>query len=123
MSEKYYGISPYAYCGSNPVNLVDPDGQVIDTAWDIANVAMDVKSLVSNIKQGKVGASIVDGVSTIVDVAAAAVPFVPGGAWMVVKAVRGIDKVADLAKSADNVVDAAKAVDKAENSKKSNKLY
>jgi RHS repeat-associated protein len=26
LCEKYYGISPYAYCANNPVNLVDPDG-------------------------------------------------------------------------------------------------
>ena len=25
LSEKYYHISPYAYCAGNPVNLVDPD--------------------------------------------------------------------------------------------------
>ncbi len=28
MAEKYYGISPYAYCAGNPVNYVDPDGRV-----------------------------------------------------------------------------------------------
>lgn len=27
LCEKYYGISPYAYCGGNPVNLIDPDGR------------------------------------------------------------------------------------------------
>ena len=27
MAEKYYGISPYAYCAGNPVNLVDPTGE------------------------------------------------------------------------------------------------
>ena len=27
MCEKYYHISPYAYCGGNPVNYVDPDGR------------------------------------------------------------------------------------------------
>ena len=27
LSEKYYGISPYAFCNNNPVNLVDPDGK------------------------------------------------------------------------------------------------
>lgn len=27
LSEKYYGISPYAFCNNNPVNLVDPDGE------------------------------------------------------------------------------------------------
>ena len=29
MCEKYYDISPYAYCAGNPVNLVDPDGRFI----------------------------------------------------------------------------------------------
>ncbi len=29
MCEKYYGISPYAYCKDNPVNLLDPDGRVV----------------------------------------------------------------------------------------------
>lgn len=26
LCEKYYSISPYAYCAGNPVNLIDPDG-------------------------------------------------------------------------------------------------
>jgi len=26
MAEKYYNISPYAYCANNPVNRIDPDG-------------------------------------------------------------------------------------------------
>lgn len=28
LAEKYYSISPYAYCAGNPVNSVDPDGQM-----------------------------------------------------------------------------------------------
>ena len=27
LAEKYYSISPYAYCAGNPVNLVDPEGE------------------------------------------------------------------------------------------------
>lgn len=27
MSEKYYSVSPYAFCSGNPVNFVDPDGK------------------------------------------------------------------------------------------------
>ena len=27
LAEKYYNVSPYAYCGGNPVILVDPDGR------------------------------------------------------------------------------------------------
>lgn len=26
LAEKYYSISPYAYCANNPVNAIDPDG-------------------------------------------------------------------------------------------------
>ncbi|MBQ8461897.1 MAG: hypothetical protein IJ543_05710 [Bacteroidales bacterium] len=26
LAEKYYSISPYAYCAGDPVNLVDPEG-------------------------------------------------------------------------------------------------
>jgi uncharacterized protein RhaS with RHS repeats len=29
LAEKYYSISPYAYCGNNPVNAIDLDGRDI----------------------------------------------------------------------------------------------
>ena len=29
LCEKYYSISPYAYCGGNPMNFIDPDGRKI----------------------------------------------------------------------------------------------
>jgi len=32
LAEKYYHLSPYAYCNNNPVMLVDPDGRDI---WDL----------------------------------------------------------------------------------------
>ena len=28
MADKYPSLSPYAYCGWNPVKLVDPDGRI-----------------------------------------------------------------------------------------------
>lgn len=27
LSEKYYHISPYAYCANNPINAIDPNGE------------------------------------------------------------------------------------------------
>ena len=32
LSEKYYGISPYAFCNDNPLRYVDPDGK---DGWDV----------------------------------------------------------------------------------------
>jgi RHS repeat-associated protein len=32
LSEKYYNISPYAYCLNNPVNAIDPDGRKVRPA-------------------------------------------------------------------------------------------
>ena len=29
LCEKYYSISPYAYCANNPVNRIDPDGRIV----------------------------------------------------------------------------------------------
>ena len=29
LAEKYYHLSPYAYCAGDPVNLVDPDGDTL----------------------------------------------------------------------------------------------
>jgi hypothetical protein len=29
LAEKYYSISPYAYCGNNPIKFVDTDGKRI----------------------------------------------------------------------------------------------
>ena len=29
LCEKYYGMSPYAYCANNPINAFDPDGKLI----------------------------------------------------------------------------------------------
>ena len=32
LAEKYYGISPYAYCGGDPVNRIDLTGKYIQFA-------------------------------------------------------------------------------------------
>ena len=37
LCEKYYSVSPYAYCGGNPVNRIDPDGREIWIYYDDEN--------------------------------------------------------------------------------------
>ena len=43
MMDKYPGISPYAYCVSNPVKLIDPNGMKIRNAYEsYRNVGKDI---------------------------------------------------------------------------------
>ena len=42
LAEKYYHISPYAYCAGDPVNLVDPDGRKIRVTGDQQNTTLKV---------------------------------------------------------------------------------
>ena len=100
LCEKYYNISPYAFCNNNPVTFIDPDGRFIDTAWDAANVAMGVTSFVANVTAGNIVGAALDGAGLIVDVAATAIPGVPGGAATAIKAVRGVKIAEKVVKNA-----------------------
>ena len=111
MSEKYYGISPYAFCSNNPVNFVDPDGKFPDIIWDIASVGFGVRSLVDNIQSGNVRGAIGDGIGIAVDVAAAALPFIPGGVGAVRAGMKTADAVGAFAKAVDNANNLAKSTD------------
>ena len=33
LAEKYYSLSPYAYCGDNPINAIDPRGDTIRPSY------------------------------------------------------------------------------------------
>ena len=104
MGEVYYDISPYVYCAGDPVRVVDRDGNFLETAWDAANVALDVASLRHNIKDKKVGAAIVDALGLTVDVIGAAAPFVPAGAGTAIKATRAVDKTAEVGKTSSTTL-------------------
>lgn len=79
LSEKYYGISPYAFCNNNPVNFVDPDGEDPSLIWDIASIGFGIDSFRNNYRAGKYGAAVFDGFGIAVDVVAAFIPVIPGG--------------------------------------------
>ena len=121
LAEKYYNISPYAYCANNPVNFVNLGGRVIGFLSDVVTVGIGVRSLVQNIKSGDVWAAVFDDAGIVVDVIAAAVPVIPGGVGYirtgakVAKDVNTISDGAKVANAADNVADGAKAVNAVDN--------
>ena len=49
MSDKYPSISPYAYCGDNPVKLVDQDGKEVNPVYDCEG------NFIANTKEGFTG--------------------------------------------------------------------
>ena len=113
LAEKYYGISPYAFCANDPVNLVERDGRAWDVVWDVASVGFGIHNLVKNLQSGNVDAAIDDGVGIAVDLVSAFIPFVPGGVGAVragAKAVNAIDNVADATKTTKTISETANHV-------------
>ena len=95
----------YGYAGNDPVNNSDPSGDVVETAFDVASVAIGVQSFIENATQGNVLDAAIDAVGIALDTAAALTPFVPGGVGLGIKAVRGADKVVEGLKVADKAVE------------------
>ena len=111
MAEKYYHLSPYAYCANNPVKYIDKEGKYLETFWDVANLMVGVYSFSDNISQGNFGAAFVDGVGILADAIATALPILPGGAGAAIQSARLADKATDAvnaANKANDAVDAAK---------------
>lgn len=114
LSEKYYGISPYAFCNNNPVNFVDPDGEFVETVSDLISLGLGIRSCIQNIKAGNAKEAILDGVGVAFDLAAVAIPVMPGGIGYLRQGARLLnhaDLVVDAAKLADDLKDFEKAAE------------
>ena len=125
LAEKYYNLSPYAYCANNPVNFVDSDGRFIGFISDVVSVGLGVRSFAKNISEGNIRGAVWDGVGVVVDLAAAAIPVVPGGIGYVRAGINAADNAIDAAKAVnavDNTADAAKAISTPNNLSRTDKL-
>ncbi len=52
LCEKYYGVSPYAYCGGNPVNCIDPDGRDVVLHGDSINKSNSIEQIQKGVGEG-----------------------------------------------------------------------
>lgn len=98
--ERTPSIAPYVYCAGDPTKYVDPDGRWIETAWDVANVYLGVRSVVADIQGGNYQWAIVGAVAVAADIVATATPGVTVNASGMVKAARDVSTVANLAEGA-----------------------
>lgn len=82
------GWNTYGYVAGNTLGYTDPSGLVIETPWDVANVALSGASLVANLASGNYGGAAVDALGLTYDAVATVVPGLPGGAGATLKACR-----------------------------------
>jgi hypothetical protein len=103
----------YAYARNNPYRYTDSTGQYVETAWDVVNVAIGVRSFGANVAEGNWGAAALDAVGVLVDGLAVAAPF-PGGVGTAIHMARAADSVVDGSKSgklAQDIVSGSQKID------------
>jgi hypothetical protein len=99
----------YHYAGNNPVKYLYPDGKAVETFWDVTSLSIDIASLINNIAEGDGVSIAIDALGIVADVAAVALPVVPGGAGAAIKAVRGTEKVLGAVDDVATVIDGTAA--------------
>ena len=73
---------------NNPLRYVDPNGNIVETLWDVANLGIGAHSMADNLVKGDIEAAIWDAGGLAVDLVATVIPFVPGGAGTAIKVAR-----------------------------------
>lgn len=84
----YPSHTPYGFTLQNPIGHHEIDGNIIETGWDVFNLALDVASLGANLATGNYADAALDAGGLLYDAAATLVPGLPGGAGTAIKASR-----------------------------------
>ncbi|MEI3071176.1 MAG: RHS repeat-associated core domain-containing protein [Oscillospiraceae bacterium] len=101
--QSYLGYNTFAYCGNDPVNRTDADGEFWDTVFDIVSLGFSIADVIQNPSDPWAWAGLV---GDVVDL----VPFVTG----VGELTKAAGAVADVADVIDDVHDTARALDNAD---------
>ena len=103
LAHKYYHVSPYVYCGNDPITRVDRDGRIWDTVIDLGFIAYDIVDAATQyFNTGSVSSTTMTALGA--DALAAVIPGVTGAGM----AVRAGEKVAEAGVKANAVSKAIK---------------
>ena len=115
LAEKYASMSPYMYCGGNPIMYFDKDGKIWDTLIDVGFLIYDVGSAIYYHATGEHETAKGYWVDAGIDAVAAVIPIASAGMTKLPKLIgKGSNAVA---KSAD-ISKTAKVIDKTSDVKK-----
>jgi hypothetical protein len=96
-------LNRYAYALANPLKYRDPSGHWVETAWDIVNIGWDIYQVKEDPSALNIGC-------LIVDLAAAALPFVPAGVGLLAHGGTAAKLGAEVVTHGDEVADAARVL-------------
>ena len=93
--ENLHSFNRYAYANNNPYRYVDPNGKwAEDIVLGVPSITLGMVSIWDNIRDGNFGNAAVDALGIVADGLAVALPGIPGGAGLGIKAAREAGEVA-----------------------------
>ena len=108
----------YAAFQGDPVNLQDPTGQWVETAWDLASLGLGIYQISQWDENTSTLTKVVDVVGVVVDTAAVVLPLIPGGVGAGLKAYRAANTahhMYDTGRALHRGLDVAQGIDQAVN--------
>jgi RHS repeat-associated protein len=109
---KIDGLNLFHFVKCNPIKFLDKSGMALETAWDVANVAMGIRSIASWDENTSLMSKVADVSGLVVDTAAVILPFVPGGAGAAIKGIRMASKAGEVVQTVASKIETATAIAK-----------